>query len=544
MPISMVTINYGDCRSKLGGDNMGDVGVPALVLRHISKSFGGQHALEDVSLTIKPGEIHGLLGQNGSGKSTLIKILAGYHTPDDGGELEFNGRMVKLPLHPGEFRKLGMSFVHQDLGLIPSLSVVENLIIGKLAAITNWYISWDKERWKAKKTFAEFGLNIDPLAKVSDLSQVECALLAIVRAVEDIRSNYIAQNSGRGLLVLDEPTVFLPKAGIDQLFRLVRDISATGVSVLFVSHDLNEVLEITDRVSVLRDGRMFETLVTSEITKDQLVETIIGRQLEALQLTDKNTNPKSVDIVIKNLSGGTVKNVSINLVKGEVLGLTGLIGSGFEEIPYLIFGATPVTSGQLKLGAKTYDLVSMTPKDAINAQIALLPADRLGDGSIGSLPVIDNLMMQVIDCFNRLKLNRQDMLHKSNSLLMQYNIRPKQPRMFFQDLSGGNQQKVLLAKWFQTRPRLVLLHEPTQGVDIEARQQVFEIIRSASNEGSSLICSSSDHEQLAIICDRVLIFDHGSVVSELTGGNITKDRITKQCYNSLDIHYLNENLEA
>src|SRR5579863_6195723 len=231
--------------------------LPVVALRNISKTFGGAKALDGVDLTILPGEVHGLLGENGSGKSTLIKILNGFHAPDPGGTLEVGGKPVALPLVPGQFRDLGLSFVHQDLGLVPELSVLENLRVSELIAQHGAWISWREERRRARSTFARYNFALDPSAPVSELTATERALLAIVRAVEGIRSAQEQHGTDHGLLVLDEPTVFLPREGVEQLFRIIREIVGSGfASVLFVSHDLDEVREVTDRVTVLRDGHL------------------------------------------------------------------------------------------------------------------------------------------------------------------------------------------------------------------------------------------------------------------------------------------------
>jgi len=507
--------------------------VPILALRGLSKSFGGARALDDVSLTVLPGEVHGLLGENGSGKSTLIKILAGYHAPD-AGELEVNGEDVKLPLHPGQFRELGMSFVHQDLGLIHSVSVVENLLVGELAASKHrWQIRWSRERARARATFARYGVPIDPRAKVGDLSPVARALLAIVRAVEGMRIGAAEDGRSGGLLILDEPTVFLPKTGTDQLFALIREIVATGSSVLFVSHDLDEVRQVTDRVTVLRDGRVVDTVVTSDVSEGRLVEMIIGRQLEALVADHHDLTAKGVGVNVRGLAGGSLHDLSIELHQGEVLGLTGLVGSGFEEVPYLLFGAWSSDEGRLMLDSVDHDLTKMTPARARALGMALLPADRQRDGSVGSLSVADNMTMQTLDgYFTLMRLERRRMVKDSRALGRDFDVRPNEPQMLYSELSGGNQQKALLAKWLQGKPALLLLHEPTQGVDVGARQQIFEMIRDASEAGTAVVCASADYEQLAAICDRVLIFARGRIVQQLVGTQVTKERITEQCYNS------------
>jgi ribose transport system ATP-binding protein len=508
-------------------------GPSVLAVRDLSKSFGGVRALDSVALTVDSGEVHGLLGENGSGKSTVIKILAGFHAPESG-ELQVQGRPVKLPLYPGQFRELGMSFVHQDLGLVGSLSVLENLRVDEIAESRNRFkIPWRAEARRARETFARYGVRIDPRARVMDLPPVQRALLAIVRAVESMRVEARA-HGGRGLLVLDEPTVFLPKADTDQLFALVREIAAGGSSVLFVSHDLDEVREITDRVTVLRDGRNAGTVTTATTTERELVELIIGHRLEALEAEHQDLTRASVDVAIGGLTGGTLEDVSIELHHGEVLGLTGLVGSGFEEVPYFVFGALRPVSGRLTLGQKARNLTRMTPSEAIELGMGFIPGDRQRDGSVASLSVADNVTMQVVpDFFRGGRLERGRMVRRARELGREFDVRPNEPRLRYSSLSGGNQQKALLAKWLQTRPSLLLLHEPTQGVDVGARQQIFAMIREAAAAGSSVICSSSDYEQLATICDRVLIFGRGKIVQQLTGSDVTKERITEQCYNSV-----------
>jgi ribose transport system ATP-binding protein len=501
-----------------------------VALRRISKTFGGVRALHDVDLTIRRGEVHGLLGENGSGKSTLIKILSGFHAPDGGGSLEINGRPISLPLDPGQFRRLGMSFVHQDLGLVGALSVVENLVVGELASQRRWRLSWARERRRAQETFKSFGLELDPSAKVSDLSPTDRALLAIVRAVEEIRANTADDGSEYGLLVLDEPTVFLPASDREELFAIIREIAATCASVLFVSHDLDEILEITDRVTVLRDGKVRGTVDTAQASEEVLVEMIIGRRLQGLSIEREQAEAEKA-ISITGLTGRYARDVSLTFREGEVVGLTGLLGSGFDEIPYYVFGARPAAAGRLELGGKSYDLRGMSPSRALEAGVALIPADRQRDGSVGSLSVGDNVTVPVLRKYqSRLFLNRSRLRSDASKLLEQFDVRPPDPRLKYQSLSGGNQQKAMLAKWLQTKPSLLLLHEPTQGVDVGARQQIFQLTRKAAADGTAVVCVSTDYEQLATVCDRVVVFGRGRVARELTGDQVTKERIAEQCY--------------
>lgn len=510
---------------------------PALRLHNLSKSFGGEQALKHASLSVAPGEVHGLLGQNGSGKSTLIKILAGFHAPDPGAELSIHGSPVALPLKAGEFRRHGLSFVHQNLGLVPSLTVVENLFVGELASIGRWWISWATERRRAAAIFARYGLRIDPAQTVGRLPAVQRALLALIRAVEEIRPT-VAGESGGGVLVLDEPTPFLPRRDVEQLFSLIKMIVANGASVIFVSHDIDEVLEITDRATVLRDGQVVGRLETANASKQDFVELIVGRKFAPTTARPQSPESKSTqsglpDVVIDGLTGSTLHGVSIALHAGEIVGLTGLIGSGFNEVPYLLFGAQAARSGRLRLRGSDYDLTSLDPARAITRDIVLIPADRQAEGAVASLTVADNVTMPVLSTvYNPWKLNRRGMLNRVLSLQDAFDVRPNQPSLQFDALSGGNQQKALLAKWLQSDPALILLDEPTQGVDVGARQRIFDAIKTTAANGAAVLCASSDYEQLAAICDRVLIFSQGAIAAELTGDAVTKETIAERCYHS------------
>jgi ribose transport system ATP-binding protein len=498
----------------------------ALRLWDLSKTFGGQKALDKASLEIAPGEVHGLLGQNGCGKSTLIKILAGFHAPDPGSRLEIGGADVALPLAPGEFRKYRISFVHQHLGLIPSLTVLENLLLGRLAERDAWAINWIAERRAARRLFATYAIALDPEARVADIAPVERALLAIVRAITEMDQK---GGVGAGLLVLDEPTPFLPKRDVDRLFQLVRAVVAKGASVIFVSHDVDEVMEITDRATVLRDGRVAATIDTRAATKADFIEAIVGRKLAAMAPPAPLAARGPSHAVVHNLSGGTIEGFSLDLAKGEVVGVTGLIGSGYDEIPYLIYGARAARGGTLDIGGRGVELSKIKPGDAIRHGVVLVPADRANAGVIGPLPVADNVTMPTLALrFGRWMLRRRAMTAEAAEMGRRFEVRPADPTMLMASLSGGNQQKVVLAKWFQMAPKLILLDEPTQGVDIGARQTVFGHIANAASAGAAVLCASSDYEQLAAICSRVLIFAAGRVIAILEGAEISKEAIAER----------------
>lgn len=511
---------------------------PVLEARGVSKHFGGVHALRGVDLTIRQGEIHGVLGENGSGKSTLIKILAGFHAPEEG-ELRFHGDRVELPLDSVRSRRLGMHFVHQDLGLVTSLTVVENMCLEHIATPRRrWHMSLAAESERVAALFADHGLTVDPRAKVADLRPVVRAQVAIVRALDGFRE-WDGDPAGEGelrfagkLLVLDEPTAFLPRHEADELFAMVRNLAVAGASVLFVSHDLDEVRRLTDAVTVLRDGHVVGTAATATTTETQLVEMIVGRELTAGPVAELLDRPAagSAATSIRDLTGGTLRDVSLDVHAGEILGVTGLLGSGFEELPYLLFGAVEADEGTLSLPGAEIDLTRLTPDEAVARGMALIPADRQGDGSLGSLSVMENLMLRRLPAFYRGGLLRRGrMAAEAERVLGHYGVRPAKPAMRFDQLSGGNQQKVVLAKWLTTGPQLLLLHEPTQGVDIGARHNIYGLIGDAVKDGTTVLCASSDHEELSTICDRVLVFARGRVMAELSRADLTKERLTACC---------------
>lgn len=509
------------------------IGSTALYVKGLSKTFGSNRALDQVDLVIMPGEIMGLLGKNGCGKSTLIKILSGYHEPDKGGVLYVNGREVKLPLAPGEFTKYGMSFVHQDLGLVDTLTVAENWILSEIATKNRAKIDWKSTNKDIQETFHQYGLDIQPSTLVSSLGPVQKAMLAILRAVVNLHD---AQEEGRGLLVLDEPTVFLPKTEVETLFRLVRSVAQQGISVMFVSHDLDEVMNLTDSFTVLRDGKNVGNGTTQMVDKNSVIEMILGENLKEYHVEVKDVisfREKKPVLEAKQISGRIIKPMDFQVYPGEVLGITGLVGSGFEEIPYLLFGDVAEGKGHIIFGGQTCSLESFTPEKAVKGRMALIPADRKNLGGVQSLEISENIMMQSMRHYHPFHLDKKAMRKKAQALVKDYTVYPSDINLEFSMLSGGNQQKVLLAKWIQEDPEILILHEPTQGIDIGARQAIYNLIEdSVKKKGMTVICSSSDYEQLEQICDRVLILVNGRIIEELVGNEITKSRITEYCYAS------------
>jgi ribose transport system ATP-binding protein len=516
--------------------NVTEESRPFVNVGQLTMKFGTQLALDAVDMDILPGEVHGLVGENGSGKSTLIKILAGFYVPLTG-TLEVSGQPVPLPLHPGQFRELGFAFVHQDLGLIPSLSVLENLIVDQLAQPRQRaIIRWRHELKNAVELLERFDVRIDPRRLIGDLKPIDRALLAIVRAVHfsmDVKKDGSISQAGDRLLVLDEPTVFLGRGEVEELYQLIRNLvrqQSPRASVLFVSHDLDEVKQITDRTTVLRDGRVVDTVVASEVSDEALIKLIVGRDVPIFS-TPKHSGVANHALRIEALSTSALQGVSLDAEAGEVLGLTGLLGAGYEEILYALYdGERTSRAGRAVLpDGREIHLNRTTPEQAIDNRMFLIPVDRLQQGCAPSLSIADNMTSPWLKRYFRgMFLRRRSMLAETRSHMTDFDVRPRDPGAEFSWLSGGNQQKALLAKWLQVSPRVLLLHEPTQGVDVGARQQIWATIERLGEE-CAVLYAGRDYDELARVCHRVAIISNGILQRILSGGEVTKERITQEC---------------
>jgi ribose transport system ATP-binding protein len=491
-----------------------------LSARALSKSFGGTRALRDVDLDLHPGEVHALVGQNGSGKSTLIKILSGFHAPDEG-EVEVDGRPVHLPLRPGDPQRLGLSFLHQESAIAERMSVLENLRLGRYE--TTWYgrVTWRRERERVRKLLESMSIGVDPDLPMRRVPQAERALIGFVRAAQDVHER-------GGVLILDEPTESLPAPAVERLFEAIRTVAAGGSAVLFVSHRLEEVLEISDRISVIRDGRLVGTRSRAEATEAGLIELMLGRELGQLY-PRRVEGGGDVILAARGLTGEVATNVDIDVRRGEVVGLTGLVGMGHDEVPYLLFGARPAAAGTVAVRGQT--IRDPAPRVMRRVGMVLLPADRGRAGGVGSATVLENMTLPVLQTFfggGRLRKGAERA--RVLALMSQFGVTPADPDRYLGALSGGNQQKALFAKWLQVRPSVLLLHEPTQGVDIGSRREIFRIIRETAAQGAAIVISSSEYEDLANVCNRVVVMRRGRVVTELSGDDLTSERILERCY--------------
>jgi ribose transport system ATP-binding protein len=500
------------------------VKVPIVSARGFSKTFAGRTVLRNVDLDIMPGEIHALVGQNGSGKSTLIKILSGYHAPDHGATLRIRGDPVSLPLSPGDPRRLGLAFVHQDLGLFDTGTVVENLRLTNHETRFGWRIPWKSERRYVRAALERFGLDISPDTLVSSLRDVDRAMIAVLRAVEQLRG------VKAGLLVLDEATAYLPQDSTFRVFEVVRHAADLGFGVLFVSHRLEDVHLLASRVSVLRDGSLVAVEDVTNLSESDLIRHILGFSLEELYPEPHHAEGEPI-LEVRRAGGRLLRDFSIHVHRGEIVGLTGLVGMGWEEIPYLLLGAESGGRGMIRIGDREHDLRHLKPRAALKSGLALLPANRLRDGAVGSATVRDNVTIASLGAyFQRFLLRSGFETTAVRDMLATFQVRPADPGRVLSTLSGGNQQKVILAKWFATTPKVFLMHEPTQGVDIGARKQIFTLIRNAADSGTAMLLASAEYEDLAHLCDRVIVFRDGRPVSQLSGQMLTHERLLDQCF--------------
>lgn len=518
---------------KIGERSDSPIAPPRLLLEAtgIKKRYGGTLALDSAGISVLSGEVHGLLGQNGSGKSTLIKILAGVVTPEEG-ELAILGERLTFPLALGEAHRRGLRFVHQNLGLVPSLSVAENLFIERLSLSRGSpHINWRSFFNEADATLRQYGLDVDPHAAVHEIELIDRSLLAIIRAVAPSTSGELS--SSARLIVLDEPTVFLPRDDVGRVFAMIHDLISRGIGVLFVTHRMDEVRDHTDRVTVLRDGRNIATVETQSVDDDELVQMIVGehaarRARSAEELAARSD--QDVALRLTKLSTRTLRDIDLVVRPGEILGITGLAGAGYEEVLYAVFGAGRGAAGQLELGTTRINVRELTPPRAMQLGMALIPAERLLHGIAARATVEENETLTILDQhFKQLFLRRSGLNAVAARLTSQLGIQPLDYQMQTDQLSGGNQQKVMLAKWLVRRPRVLLLHEPTQGVDVGARVDISTFIRQMAELGTVVICGSAEYEQLADLCTKVAIIGSGRISRMLEGDEVTKENILSEC---------------
>lgn len=476
-----------------------------LVLTGIHKHFGGVHALKGVDFSLERGEVHALVGENGAGKSTLIKILSGVHTPD-AGQLTLDTRPVDLR-EPRQAQELGVATIYQESSLYPDLSVLENLFMGHQPRTRLGGLDWARMRREAREVFERLAITVALSARAGSLSRAQNKLLEVARAL--LRRARI--------LIMDEPTAALPADDVDRLFAIIGSLAEEGVSILYISHRLDEVFRIADRVTVLRDGSRVAGDDVANIDHDWIIRNMVGRSLEQLY-PHTPRKPGEPLLEINHLTrNGVFEDISLALRAGEIVGLAGLVGSGRSEVARAIFGIDRFDSGEVKLAGEP---VPARPWQAIDAGLALLPEDRTGQGLILPFPLRKNISLAMLPRLHRHGfIDEQQELQLARRFIDSLRIRTPGPHTATRDLSGGNQQKAVLAKWLALAPRVLILDEPTQGVDVGAKAEIHQLIDELVQQGVAILLISSDLEEILGMSDRILVMHAGRLVAELPRGS-------------------------
>ena len=487
-----------------------------LEMRGICKYFPGVRALEKVDFTLREGEIHALMGENGAGKSTLIKVLTGVY-PMDGGEVTLSGSPVHIK-SPQDAQNTGIATVYQEITLCPNLTVAENMYIGRTSGpLTNW----KKMNNSAGKLLEELGIPVSPTEQLGNCSIAVQQMVAIARAVDmDCK-----------VLILDEPTSSLDEQEVQKLFNLMRDLKSKGVGIIFVTHFLEQVYEVCDRITVLRDGKLVGEYIIEDLPRVQLVSKMLGKDFDDMADIKSDSAAESIDLngtpvyQAINLSGTTgIKPFDFEIHKGEVNGFTGLLGSGRSESVRAIFGADRVTGGKVLIDGKPVKI--RKPLDAMKHGISYLPEDRKLDGIVGDLSIRDNIILayQVMKGFFR-PFSRAQAEKFADEYIKLLNIKTASSETPIKSLSGGNQQKVILARWLLADPVYLILDEPTRGIDVGTKVEIQKLVLKLAAEGKSVTFISSEIDEMIRTCSRLIVMRDGKVVGELKGDDLNQNKI-------------------
>ncbi len=492
--------------------------MTALELENVTKTFPGTVALNGVSFSVNAGSIHALVGMNGSGKSTLVKILTGFHNADPGSRILVDG--TELGHLHSEARSGGIRVVHQDLGLIGDLSVSENLAVGKgFKAGSFGKISWAKEHARAEELLSRLGYSIDPRTPVAALAMSERTGVAIARALGDWTDDV-------RVLILDEPTASMPGDDAQRLFSAVRQVAALGVAVVYISHRLDEIFDLSDTVTVLRDGEMVGTYRSADIDHSRLIELIVGKRLsETPRLKEASTAALRPLLEVDALSGKVVDGLDLVINAGEVVGVAGITGSGREELAGLVYG-TDHREGAVRVAGKP--LAPMRPDRAIALGLAYIPADRRAHAAFADMAVRENMTISGLTRHLRGgQLRRRSETNEVQEWISRLSVRCSSGEAPMESLSGGNQQKVVLVRWLRKNPLVFVLDEPSQGVDVSVKADLHQAIVAAANGGSAVLICSSDSEELERICDRVVVLVDGRIASTVSGNDLVADELDR-----------------
>lgn len=508
----------------LGGQ--ADVQIAAIEARSMSKSFGATRALQDVGLTMRSGEVHGLVGANGCGKSTLIKILTGIHAPDEG-QLLVWGRPVTFPVR--RLNDFGIGVVHQKLGLQPDFTVVESVGSGVSYAGPNpgvgWRINWRAEQERCREAATALGVDIDPTARIEELPAAQKTVVAIMRALRNLGSS-----RARPVLILDEPTVSMSPKEVAVLEGVLRRITAEGGAVLLVSHRLTEVLTLCTRVTVLRDGLNQGEFLASELDESTLLTKMLGRAPEEVSSAPDIVGEREVVLTASGLTGVHLQDMDFVLRRGQITGFTGLVGSGHDEIPYLVAGSVRARRGKLTSPAGA---LPEGVRDRMRSGVAIVPGDRAKQALWTQAPAYENISLLSLGAFFiNARLSRKREQNFAQALMTDFSVSPILPTLPIDTFSGGNQQKMVVGRAIRSNPTVLVLHEPTVGVDANAKRQIYSIVRSAAEQGAAVAVCSADYEELAEYCDLIYVIADGKLIQTLHNPGLSEAGILAACNQS------------
>ncbi|WP_301098550.1 ribose ABC transporter ATP-binding protein RbsA [Otariodibacter sp.] len=482
-----------------------------LKINGIDKAFPGVQALKNACLNVYSGRVMALMGENGAGKSTLMKILTGIYQRD-AGTIEYLGQLVKFS-NPKHSQEAGLSIIHQELNILGNLSIAENIFLGR--EFTNKWggIDWRKMYAESDRLLSRLGVTHSSRKLASELSIGELQMVEIAKAL----------SFESKVIIMDEPTDALTDTETDALFAVIRELKTEGRGIVYISHRIKEIFEICDDVTVLRDGQFIGEKPVSDLTEDTLIEMMVGRKLED-QYPHIEITRGDVRLEVKNLTGSGVKNVSFSLRQGEILGVSGLMGAGRTELMKVLYGALPMTSGEIYLDGRS--IHNRSAQDGLNNGIVYISEDRKGDGLVLGMSVKDNMSLTALPYFSHLgKINKEKELMAVVDFIDLFNIKTPSPDKIIGELSGGNQQKVAIAKGLMTRPNILILDEPTRGVDVGARKEIYQLINQFKAEGLSIILVSSDMPEVLGMSDRIFVMKEGEMTGEFSRTEATQEKL-------------------
>lgn len=482
-----------------------------LELNNIIKTYPGVVALNDVTIKVAKGEVHALVGENGAGKSTLIKTCTGAVIPDSG-QIIVEGKKFSS-MTPKSSEENGIAVIYQEFNLVGELSVAENIFLGR-AIRRGVVINRKAMVEQSREIFEQFNINIDPNELVSNLTVGYQQIVEIAKAISQKAK----------ILIMDEPSAPLTKSEVESMFLIVDKLKETGVTIIYISHRLDEIFRLTDRITIMRDGEKVKTLNTNETNIDELVKLMVGRELKETYPSRESSVTDEILLDVKNLYGNGLKDISFQIRRGEVLGFAGLIGSGRTELAELIFGVKSKTKGQIIFKGK--EISPKTPRQAINYGIALVPEDRKKQGALLDIDIKSNISMAILNRISKASVvNKKEENKIANNYKSKMKIKTPNLEQLVKNLSGGNQQKVILSKWLATNPDLIILDEPTRGIDVGAKYEIYKLVNTLVESGKTILMISSEMEEIIGMSDRIIVLSEGKITGMLGKDDFDQETI-------------------